>query len=1431
MLLMQAQENRVALDEEQLLFIAGGQDNAVDEDVDEQPVKDLALNVDNVFQADDYDAFDSNVDEAPTVQTLFMANLSFADPVYDEAGPSYDSDILSEVHYHDHNQDAVYEHHEVHVMHDDVQPNYVFDSHNDYTSDSNMILYDQYVKDNVMVENAKVKQHYKELYDSIKITRAKHIDQPTALLTENENLKVQINAKLKCVTIDSITPKVLTPGMYATDVEPIPHCLRNNKEVHLEYLKLLKESLTALCEIVAKAKFERPLDRSGASACLYTKHSQELLEYVKFLRLKDETLEVVIKFLKQIQVDLNKTVRFIRTDNGTEFVNHDLTYYYESVGIFHQKSVLRTPQQNVIVERRNRTLVKAARTMLIFSKALIFHWAEFVATACYTQNRSLIHTRYNKTACELVYNKKPDFTFLCVFGALCYPTNDSKDLGKLQPTADIGIFVGYAPSRKGYKIYNKRTRRPAPTFLMTGQISLGLIPNMIPVAPYVPPANIELEILFQPMFDEYLEPSCIDRTASSALAVPAPVNSAGVAAESTLMDENPFAPVDNDPFKNIFASKPTSKASSSRDASSAESTYELVPQQEYVMIIALKWIYKVKLDEYDDVLKNKKALYGLKHAPRACYDILSQFLLDNKFSKGAHSRSKHIDIRHHFNQEQVEKDVVELFFVTTDYQLADIFTKALPRERFEFLLSQLGPSRHPLRFLLSAFSSFGTPCALTYLLGCTAVSWMSNGSIFTKTFSEMFSISLKPTIIILMWLHLQVKLLDMTGQAIMCFRFFRKNLATASRGKKKTTHLLIPNVRFTKLIIPHLKTKHNIHPRTGLPLHYSHDENVLNTLRFVGKDGREIFGMPIPDALLTDEIKGAPYYGEYQEHVAKYQRHLDAEHVTETLDEPSPTKRSKGGLVGKIRKLRSPLKLVDEPSAEDVPVEEPTYNEEEANLQQALELSLKEQAKRTQGPARPMVIRKPKSGRIQPLPDVQGKGKKKRRTYMLTEAFGHAESPSLDPELHLTDSKIESDNVASKIDAGDQDEGQAGPNPGVQDEGRAGPNPEVQLMVSVPIHQDTSSVPPMTTLVIDLMTSQSGPSLPTSATTTSAATTSAVMTTTTIPPPPPQPQQSTTNPTLMKRIDELEQHMALAVKKVSKTVDEIVTDAVDWAMQASLQARFSDVPAKLYEALEKSLECDYSDQLLLDLEEAYQKKRKRRDVPRTPSESPPPQPPPPPPLAGASGAPVNKTVLPSANLKGQAYEVVKAFYPDVIHLQFQMEDCHKMLTDQVDWTNPEGDQVRINVNRPLPLGGSPGHVTIQTQFFFNKDLEYLRYGSKEVRSTMRILSVVQNKAYCRYGYDYLREIVLRRADLQEHTIAEKDFKNLYPSDFKDLNLLLVQGHLDHLPGSDKRMLSTAVKLWTRNLVIRQRVKDFQFSIESYQTQLNLTKPGWDATGY
>ncbi|GKC14561.1 retrovirus-related pol polyprotein from transposon TNT 1-94 [Tanacetum coccineum] len=178
--------------------------------------------------------------------------------------------------------------------------------------------------------------------------------------------------------------------------------------------------------------------------------------WVKFLASKDEAPDFIIKFLKMIQVRLNATVRNIRTDNGTKFVNQTLCSYYESVGISHETSFACTPQQNGVVERRNRTLVKDARTMLIYAKAHLFLWAEAVATACYTQNRSIIWRRHGKTPYELLHDKKPDLSYLYVFGTLCYPNNDSEDLGKLQAKADIGIFIGYAPKKKAYHIYNRR---------------------------------------------------------------------------------------------------------------------------------------------------------------------------------------------------------------------------------------------------------------------------------------------------------------------------------------------------------------------------------------------------------------------------------------------------------------------------------------------------------------------------------------------------------------------------------------------------------------------------------------------------------------------------------------------------------------------------------------------------------------------------------------------------------------------------------------------------------------------------------------------------------------------------------------------------------------------------------------------------------------
>ncbi|GKC20825.1 hypothetical protein Tco_1022975, partial [Tanacetum coccineum] len=247
-----------------------------------------------------------------------------------------------------------------------------------------------------------------------------------------------------------------------------------------------------------------------------------------------------------------------------------------------------------------------------------------------------------------------------------------------------------------------------------------------------------------------------------------------------------------------------------------------------------------------------------------------------------------------------------------------------------------------------------------------------------------------------------------------------KNLTTASHGKKKSSHLLILSVR-------------------------------------------EIFGMPIHDALLTDVIKGAPYYSGYLEHVAtklkatkqtkpsapmasKVTKPADDKTpkptssqppkpkpaptkpsksvpekkrklVKETPDEPSPAKRSKGGLVGKRRKSKSPLKLVDEPIFEGIL----GNGKEKVSDEQAAHDLLILQSLKKKSPADQFIFQ--------------------RRTPMTTEPSGHAESPSLDAEQTLTDSETESDEEVHVINAGVQDEGHAGQNPGEQDEGHTGPNP------------------------------------------------------------------------------------------------------------------------------------------------------------------------------------------------------------------------------------------------------------------------------------------------------------------------------------------------------------------------------------------------------
>nr|GEZ68028.1 retrovirus-related Pol polyprotein from transposon TNT 1-94 [Tanacetum cinerariifolium] len=382
------------------------------------------------------------------------------------------------------------------------------------------------------------------------------------------------NLKGKKVVTEAVSLNPIDHELLKIDVAPLAPKLRKNRTAHTDYIRHTQEETATLREIVESEKLLNPLNTSlDYASCAMGKSTkkthkpksedtnQEKLyllhmdlygpirvesvngkkyilvivddysrfSWVKFLRSKDETLDFIIKFLKMIQVRLKVPVRRIRTVNGTEFVNQTLCDYYEEVGISHETSIACSLQQNGVIERRNNTLIKVARTMLIYAQAPLFLWAEAMATACFTQNRSIIRLRHGKTPYELLHSKLPDLSFFHVFGALCYLTNDSENLGKLQPKADIGMFIGYTPTKKAFRIYNLHTRRIVETIhidfdelkamaseqsssghalneMTPGTISSGHVQKSSPSTSYVPPSKNDWDLLFQLMFNELLNP-------------------------------------------------------------------------------------------------------------------------------------------------------------------------------------------------------------------------------------------------------------------------------------------------------------------------------------------------------------------------------------------------------------------------------------------------------------------------------------------------------------------------------------------------------------------------------------------------------------------------------------------------------------------------------------------------------------------------------------------------------------------------------------------------------------------------------------------------------------------------------------------------------------------------------------------------------------
>nr|GEW90060.1 hypothetical protein [Tanacetum cinerariifolium] len=363
----------------------------------------------------------------------------------------------------------------------------------------------------LVTENENLKQTYKQLYDSIKSSRVRSKEQCDDLIKQvniksakNSDLNASLQEKAlvitalkdtlsklkgKAVVNESVTLHPIDPELLRIHVARLAPKLRNNRTAHYDYLKHTQEETATLREIVKNERLLNPLNTSldyadmmaSSPICLLSKASKtkswlwhRCLSHLNFgainhlarqglvrgllkIKFKKDHLcfacamgkskkkshkpkfeETYQEKLYLLHMDLCRPMR-VESVNGKKYILVIVDDYsrFTWVGISHETSVARSSQQNSVIERCNRTLIEAARTMLLYAQVLLFLWAKAVAT----------------------HNKLPGLSFLHVFGALCYPTNDSENLEKLQPNADIGILIGYAPTKKAFQIYNRRARK------------------------------------------------------------------------------------------------------------------------------------------------------------------------------------------------------------------------------------------------------------------------------------------------------------------------------------------------------------------------------------------------------------------------------------------------------------------------------------------------------------------------------------------------------------------------------------------------------------------------------------------------------------------------------------------------------------------------------------------------------------------------------------------------------------------------------------------------------------------------------------------------------------------------------------------------------------------------------------------------------------
>nr|GEW83980.1 copia protein [Tanacetum cinerariifolium] len=670
-----------------------------------------------------------------------------------------------------------------------------------------------------------------------------------------------------------------------------------------------------------------------------------------------------------------------------------------------------------------------------------------------------------------------------------------------------------------------------------------------------------------------------------------------------------------------------------------------------------------------------------------------------------HTCTKHIPTRYHFIKEQVENGIIELYFVRTEYQLADMFTKALPEDRFKYLVRRFDkmadenvPAPAPIRSddQILPFAAWITPIDQAYQF----VSPPSGDAIMD--FVNELGYTEEEFV-----------------QAIQTFLTDKaKPGSPTKKGRKDKSHV-IPYCQFTKLIICHLGRTHNIHQRSASPFHLAEEDLRLCNLKFVPK-GED------------DEVKPA---------------------------KPSLAKHSKLGNELKTRKGKSSLHLIDENEpTQPEPEPEPEHQGggDEHDVERTIQMSLESFQAQSQAHVGSVAIREPVAKATRPLPVVEDKGKP-----IATDKQEFIDEDQARPDPAGPNPEPTHDDFMANVylnflnDKSTKD-----------DPGKLNVEAEVVSMVTFPIYQASSLAPPLSTPVIDL-----SPPKPVSSTT-QAPIFTATTTTTTLLLPPPLQQQSITD------LEVFTLELRDLPNRINQTVNELLRRP--WNVRTGISSLLKRTSHARDIVTIKTLLLHHLTQIQIRIADM--------------------------------------------TLTLQAYHIEDVPMPDTT-LMSDSKDTDSTYLLKIkpmpEWLKPIPEEDR-------PVTPEPDWVILLNEL---PKPENNWANALASSSHIRILSDISIKTLKRYGYAFLKELVIRRAYYNEYKISEADFKNQHLNDFEDLYLLHLQGKLNHLHGLDKVHLYNAINMWIRNIVIRQHMGELKLGIESYKTKLNLTDPRWDASDF